>query len=115
MAEPTCSSCGRAITTRRELLVISVGRGGMAPLHPNCRRAFEASRHWLLRGNAAINRPSAWLWVLGFNLVFGSWYALARPEDQAGIMCAWAVSNLFMLIQRFLAWWCYERHVPPAS
>lgn len=112
---PTCSSCGRSFQTRRELLVISIGRGGLAPLHPGCRGEFAARRHWLLRGTAAINRPSAWLWVIGFNLLFGVWFLLALPDDRAGVTFAWLVANVFMVIQRFLAWWCYERHVPPAT
>ena len=112
MASPVCSHCGRRFDDRRSLLVLSIGRGSLAGVHEGCRRAYMSSLPGFLRGAGAVNRPTAILWVLGFNMLFGGWWLIARPGDRTGIGCAWGLMNAFLLVQRFLAWWCYERHVP---
>ena len=85
----------------------------MVPVHPGCRREYIRRLPWLLRGTGTINRPTVLLWYLGFNLLFAGWWAVALPEHRTGVVFAWGVANLFLLAQRFLSWWSYERHLPP--
>lgn len=112
MDAPTCGECGEPFAHRGELLVLSVGRGSFACVHPQCRAAFAARLPRWLRGMGAVNRPTVLLWLLALNLLFAAWWALAPAPDRRGVVLVWLLSDLFLLMHRALAWWCFERHLP---
>lgn len=115
MTQPICAHCRQPFGSRRDLLVLAVGRGGLAAVHPGCRGAYTAALPWFLRGTGTVNRPAALVWLLGFNLLFGGWFAVAQPADRTPVLAVWVVANLWLAAQRGVAWWCYERHLPAAG